>query len=52
MVAYLTDKWLVIKSGTFTFSEGKLPKEEKVFISADHPQFDKAVEWAKGEGLL
>ncbi len=52
MKAYLTPKGLLVKSGVLTFSAGQLPKEDMRWIPVDHPQFDQAVAWAEGEGLL
>lgn len=52
MKAYLTPKGLLIKSGKIVFQSGKMPKEDMLWVPADHVQFDAAVDWATTEGLL
>ncbi len=52
MKAFLTPKGLMVKSGELVFSAGKLPTEKMIWVPVGHPQFDQAVAWAEGEGLL
>ena len=52
MTANLYESGLMISTGKIKFQTGKLPKEDKLWIDAKHPQFTDAVEWCKAEGLL